>query len=111
MTKQKKLKDCLLVFWLSILALVLISALVGYTPTEPVSKASLFYAFPQDTIKKDTVIIETAQKKLNFREQREVEEIEWKSRSEKVQTNMDKMDAQAKLLDSLLMVIDTTKTK
>lgn len=114
---MRKIRDCFIVFWISILAMILISSFDGPRPEpQPITEVGLYYPVPryyQDTVQQDTIkkIVPVEKKKLSFKEERELETKEWNARQEQIKINMSKMDEQKILMDSLLMKIDTTKNK
>ena len=97
-------KDCLIVFWLSIFAMILISAIDGHSPSpQLIPQDSMVYGQPvQDTIRKDTT------KKLTGKEKKQKEYEEYQKRSVQIDENMKRMEQQSILMDSLLRA-DTIK--
>ena len=114
-TKMNKVKDCLIVFWLSIFAMVLISAIEGNTPSHISQYDGQGTISQQDTIKKDTIKKEALVKKLNRSDQKELqEELEYQDkleRSQQIDKNMRMLDMQSIMIDSLLGKTDTTKVE
>lgn len=95
----KCIKDCLIIFWLSIFSMILISAIDGRTSPQPLSDNFVYipneYVLStQDTVKK---VIKT--KELTTKEK---EYKDYKNRQSQLEYNMKKMEQQSILLDSLL---------
>ena len=104
-SRTSKLKGCLIVFWLSVFAMILISAIEGNTHKQDTTKVDVVQ---QDTIKKDTIPV-TKLNKREVKEQKKVTEYEeWQQRSIQIDKNMQKMAEQSALIDSLLAIPDTT---
>ena len=103
-------KDCLIVFWLSIFAMILISAIDGNSPPpQLIPQDSMVYdQSVQDTIRKDTTKKDPETKKLNGKEKKQKEYEEYQKRSVQIDEDMKRMEQQSILMDSLLRA-DTTK--
>lgn len=104
-SRTSKLKGCLIVFWLSIFAMILISAIEGNTHAQDTTKTN---TVQQDTIKKDTILIDKLNKRDVREQKKELEYEEWQQRSQQIDENMKKMAEQSALMDSLLGRPDTT---
>ncbi len=99
-------KDCLIIFWLSICAMILISAIEGPTPPpQLISQDSIIVEQSvQDTIKK------VPEKKLSDKELKKLLEYgEHQERQERIDENMMRMEQQSIMMDSLLGKKDTIK--
>ena len=105
-SRTNKLKGCLIVFWLSVFAMILISAIDG-NPQQPQDTATI-KTVRQDTIKKDTTLVQKLNKREIREQQKELEYEEWQQRSQQIDENMKKMAEQSALMDSLLSPPDTT---
>jgi len=100
-SRTSKLKGCLIVFWLSVFAMILISAIEGNTHSQDTTKVT--------TVQQDTTLVKTIFNKRDVREQKkELEYEEWQQRSQQIDENMKKMAEQSALMDSLLGRPDTT---
>ena len=108
-TKKGKINSCLLVFWLSVFAILLISAIDGKTPSMTEYQIQQPITI-QDTIKKDTI-----KKNLNRSDQKELQkELEYQDkleRSKQIEKNMRMLQMQTVAIDSLLGKTDTTKVE
>lgn len=104
-SRTSKLKGCLIVFWLSVFAMILISAIEGNTHQQDPTRLD---TVQQDTIKKDTTLIKKLNKRDIREQQKEMEYEEWQQRSIQIDENMKKMAEQSALMDSLLARPDTT---
>lgn len=102
---MKKLKDRLFVFWISVFAIILIGTIESHAP----SKGLSYPMVQQDTIKKDAINEVIPVKNLTDREKKELEYKEWKSRSEQIDKDMERLQIQSAMMDSLLGKPDTTK--
>lgn len=114
---MKCTRDCLIVFWLSIFAMFLISAIKGSSPKpELISLEDVTYQYPQDTIVikdtiplADTVKVIKAKKRDIEKDKKQVEFEQYQQRQERFDKNIEEMERQSKLMDSLLRSLDTTK--
>jgi competence protein ComGC len=97
---MKKIKVILIVFWISILLMVLISA----TSSQPSTQQKDTIA-TQDTVKKKVDV------KQSDMDRKKAEYLEWQRRSMKLDKSNEKLDRQTMLLDSLLGKKDTTKIR
>ena len=97
-------RDCLIVFWLSICAIVFITAIEGHPPPlQLISQDSIIVKqSAQDTIKK------VPEKKLNDKElKKQLEYEEHQKRQNQIDENMTRMEQQSIMMDSLLGKKDT----
>lgn len=114
---MKCTRDCLIVFWLSIFAMFLISAIEGSSPKPKlISVDDVTCQHPQDTVvNKDTIPSTDTIKaiKLNKREfekeQKVIEFEQYQQRQERFDKNIEEMERQSKVMDSILNALDTTK--
>jgi len=95
----KCIKDCFIVFWLSIFAMILISSIEARTSPQLLDKDFVYvqeiYEFSvQDTTKKVVKTKELTKKEQEFKD--------YQIRQTKLEYNMKKMEQQSILLDSLL---------
>jgi hypothetical protein len=94
---MKKIKVTLIIFWISILLMVLISAVSSH----PV--------IHQDPVKQDSVKkkIDIKQKqdpsKLTDLERKKLEYLEWQKRSKQIDKSMDQLDKQSMKMDSIIL--------
>jgi len=114
-TGMKCTRDCLTVFWLSIFAIFLISAIEGSPPKpELISIDDVTYSPIQDTIIKDTIRKDTVDfTQLNKKEiaesKKKIEFQEYQQRQKRFDENISELDRQSKVMDSILNALDTTK--
>ena len=109
--RLKCTKDCLIVFWLSIFAMFLISAIEGRTsPPELIPQNSIIITQSgQDTIPQDT-IKKVSEKKLSDKEMKKLLEYrEFQKSQRQMDEDMNRMKQQSIIMDSLINTIDTTK--
>jgi hypothetical protein len=94
----KIVKDCFIVFWLSIFSMILISAIDGKSSPQILPDNFVYisneYVLSEDTTKK---VVNT--KELTTKEK---EYMDYKTRQSQLEENMKKMEQQYILLDSLL---------
>ena len=95
-SKKNRIKGCLVVFWLSIITILLINSIEGAISPTPTY-------FQQDTIVKKVTL-------RDVKEQKKLTEYEnWQLRSKQMDKDMLKMAKQSALIDSLLAKPDTIK--
>ena len=97
-------KDCLIVFWLSICAMIFITVIEGHAPSpQLISQDSIIVEqLVQDTIKK------VPEKKITDKELKKLQEYEeHQKRQERIEGNMMRMEQQSIMMDSLLGKKDT----
>ena len=106
-------KDCLIVFWLSIFAMILISGIEGNSNAKPElipDDSIILYDFPpQDTLRKATSFKADSIKRLNGKMQKQLEYEQYQKRSQKIDEDMMRMNKQSQMMDSLLGKTDTTR--
>jgi hypothetical protein len=66
---------------------------------------------PVENIRQIVVEQDTVKKKLTDFQRKEMEYKEWQNRYKKIDFNIQKMEKQSRMIDSLLGKKDTTKTK
>jgi len=100
----KVAKDCLIIFWASILAMILISAIEGFSnhpelisDNSIIYKQSIYEFSAQDTTKK---VVKPVKVKELTKKEKELES--YTKRKTKMELDMKKMEEQSILLDSLL---------
>lgn len=99
-------KDCLIVFWLSICAMIFITVIEGHAPPpQLISQDSIIVEQPvQDTIKK------VPEKKISDKElKKQLEYEEYQKRQKRIDENMERMEQHSIMMDSLLGKKDTIK--
>jgi hypothetical protein len=97
-------KDCLIVFWLSICAMIFITVIEAHVPSpQLISQDSIIVEqLVQDTIKK------VPEKKVTEKElKKQLEYEEYQERQERIDENMMRMEQQSIMMDSLLGKKDT----
>ena len=112
---MKCTRDCLTAFWLSIFAIFLISAIEGSPPKpELISIEDVTYSPVQDTIvkktiKKDSVDLTQLNKREIQETKKKTEFDEYQQRQKRFDQNIEELDRQSKVMDSILNSLDTTK--
>ena len=98
---MKKLSVIFILFWISILLMVIISSGSSQDPVkEKYSK--------QDSLKTPNHYKQEP-RKLTDLERKKLEYLEWQKRSQQVDKNMEVLEKQSMIMDSLLGKPDTTK--
>ena len=107
---MKKLSIIFILFWISILLMVIISSVSSqdpvkekYSKQDSLKRSSVYYKQdPRQVHRQDTT-------KLTDLERKKLEYLEWQKRSRQVDKNMETLEKQSMIMDSLLGKPDTTK--